>query len=359
MSDWQERITHETAPAIQAEHELRYRAAAALIGASDVWVDLGCGNGIAAAAALGEARPRRALLVDLSTDLVAGAVSELSPLQARALAGDLTDAVFLESIREQLLAEREDAAECTVTCFEVVEHLESFVPLLEWAGALARERLATFLMSVPNDAFWAMQNPHHRASWGDGAFEELRRLLPDEHTLLRQVALSGSALLAWDAMPASVEASIATGGDDVITTHFLAAFGPRHAELRRGALVTQADALGNRRWQREREAHLASLELLVAEQHEELRRDAVWFTEWREYIHELERKLGLPLSGATPEDLPAASGDGTPEHAEGTSTTGEAERTTPSERPAAAATDAEAAVVDAVSADPVSSGPAA
>ena len=88
-----------------------------------------------------------------------------------------------------------------MTCFEVVEHLSTFVPLLEWSGALARDGAATFVISVPNDAFWSIQNPHHTSSWGEGAFEELRRLLPPEQTLLRQVALTGSALVEWESPP--------------------------------------------------------------------------------------------------------------------------------------------------------------
>ncbi len=66
MSDWQERITRETAPAIRAEHELRYRLAAPLIAASVGWADLGCGNGLAAAAVLGSERPAHVVLVDIA-----------------------------------------------------------------------------------------------------------------------------------------------------------------------------------------------------------------------------------------------------------------------------------------------------
>ena len=61
MSDWQERITRETAPAIRAEHELRYRIGAPLIAASAGMGDLGCGTGLAARGARRpSARTRRA-----------------------------------------------------------------------------------------------------------------------------------------------------------------------------------------------------------------------------------------------------------------------------------------------------------
>src|SRR5438105_9176840 len=103
MPDWQERITHETAPAIRVEHELRYRIAAPLILAGGPWADLGCGNGLAAAAALGEDRPAHAVLVDLGEEVVARAAEELGMPGARQLAGDLTDPDDLRRIGEALL----------------------------------------------------------------------------------------------------------------------------------------------------------------------------------------------------------------------------------------------------------------
>ena len=46
MANWQERITRDTAPGIRIEHAVRYRFAAPVIADSDLWADLGCGNGI-------------------------------------------------------------------------------------------------------------------------------------------------------------------------------------------------------------------------------------------------------------------------------------------------------------------------
>jgi hypothetical protein len=317
MSDWQERITRETAPAIRAEHELRYRIAAPLIATVAVWADLGCGNGLAAAAALDNSRPAGAVLVDVEEAVVAGAAQELDLPQARRIAGDLTDPDDLRQIGDALLA---FDGERTVTCFEVIEHLSTFVPLLEWAGALARDGAATFIVSVPNDAFWSIQNPHHHTSWGEGAFEELRRLLPAEQTLLRQVALSGSALVDWNATATRHETATSVGASGTVATHFIAAFGPRHDQVWRGALAVQTDMLEQRRWERQRENDLAvmqhvarehdaavrTLDLTIIEQREELERRTVWFDEWRAYIHELERELGRPLSGAAPDELPDA-----------------------------------------------------
>lgn len=309
MSDWQERITRETAPAIRAEHELRYRIAAPLILAGGPWADLGCGNGLAAAAALGEDRPRNALLLDMDGGAVERAAGELGLPQAKQLVADLTDPQALERIGAALL---ELGEQPTVTCFEVVEHLSTFLPLIEWSVAFAREHAGTFVISVPNDAFWAIDNPHHLTAWSEGAFKELCQLLPGERTLLRQIALTGSAILDWDATPARHELAVEVGGEGTVATHLIAAFGARHREVCRGALAVQADQLEQRRWERQRESNVAlaqaaieAQEAIIVEQREELRGHTATFDEWRAYIHELETKLGLPLSGSQAEDAPA------------------------------------------------------
>jgi SAM-dependent methyltransferase len=308
MSDWQERITHETAPAIRAEHDLRYRAAAPLILASGSWADLGCGNGIAAADALGSGRPQHAVLADLDSRAVEQAAAELELPGAARLAADLTDPQALGEIGAALLA---GPPERVVTCFEVVEHLATFVPLLQWAVELAREHGCTFLLSVPNDAFFSIENPHHVSVWSEGAFEELQRLLPAERTLLRQVPLAGSALSPWHGEALTHLLEVPTGGPQAVPSHFIAAFGPRHAELAPAALAVQAELLEQRRWERQREHDLASSQRhverqqeLVAELQDALRERDVWFEEWRTYIHELERELGRPLSGVTEEASP-------------------------------------------------------
>lgn len=312
MSDWQERITRETAPAIRGEHELRYRLVAPLIAASAVWADLGCGTGLAAhaaLAALGDPRPASAVLVDLEPSAVAGAAGELGIAETTQLAGDLSDPALLSEIGAALLARE---GERVVSCFEVVEHLPTFVPLLEWSTALASEGAATFAISVPNDAFWSIENPFHVSTWSEGAFEELRRLLPSEHTLLRQVALSGSALCEWEGAGERHELAVQAGGEGAVATHFIAAFGPRHGELRRAALASQTDMLAQRRWERQRESNAALAERLaqerrqalseqertIAEQREQLRANTAQFDEWRAYIHELEAQLGKPLAGS-------------------------------------------------------------
>lgn len=288
MSHWQERINRETPPAIVAEHDLRYRLVAPLIAASSVWADLGCGNGMAPATALKGRLAPITVLVDLEADAVTRAARELGAPDAVQIDGDLTDPGILARVSEALLRADGDRI---VSCFEVVEHLSTFVPLLEWAGALARESAATFVISVPNDALWSIENPFHAARWSEGAFEELRRLLPAEQTLLRQISLTGSAVAPWDDMADRHELAIDLGGEVPVATHFIAAFGPRHAELTRGALAVPTDQLAQRRWERQRESNLALVEAQVEAQRAERE-------EWRAYIHELERELGRPLSGA-------------------------------------------------------------
>ncbi len=324
MADWQERITIETPPAIRVEHELRYRMIAPLLARSSAWADLGCGNGLAAAAAFGDALPPLVVLVDRDAEVVARAARELGRGEATQIEGDLTDSAVLAEIGEHLAGSAGGAP--VVSCFEVVEHLSNFTPLLEWSGVLARKGAATFVLSVPNDAFWAIENPHHQSVWGEGAFEELRRLLPAEHTLLRQVAVSGSGVIDWEGSPVRHELVVEMGGDDAVATHFIAAFGPGRSELQMPALAAQMDALGQRRWERERESSVAVAEQVVVEQGNviaeqegvlaeqraalaqqqgtieeqrgDLRKNTAEFDAWRAYIHELERELGRPLSGA-------------------------------------------------------------
>lgn len=203
MPDWQERITRETEPAIRAEHDARYRLAAPLIAGADLWCDLGCGTGIAAAAAL---QPLggfsgRAVLVDLDEDVARGAAEELGVHDPVVFAADLSTDNGVARVSEHL------ADGAVVTCFEVVEHLASFVPLVE--RLVERADTVTTILSVPNDAFWAIQNPHHQATWGEGAFAELESQLPARRVILHQLQLQGSAILpAGDELTLGVETGV-------------------------------------------------------------------------------------------------------------------------------------------------------
>jgi hypothetical protein len=139
-------------------------------------------------------------------------------------------------------------------------------------------------MSVPNDAFWAIENPHHRTMWGEGAFAELQSLLPDGHTVAPQVQLDGSA--------------IAQDADGRVPTHFLASWGgAAPAPVRE---VVASDLEAQRDWVRRREADLTYYKAMAAERDElyaEVRRLSAELADYRRYIHDLEGRLGLPLSG--------------------------------------------------------------
>jgi SAM-dependent methyltransferase len=277
MPEWQERITRETRPSIRVEHELRYAAAAPLIRAAETWLDLGCGGGVAAAAALGAEPARRAILVDASADALGQAVGEVPAREHVPVEADLATADGLAAVRTALAGDRAGV----VTCFEVIEHLASFVGVVELLSELAREREFTVVLSVPNDAFWAIESPWHQTVWGEGAFEELRRLLPADHVVAHQVPLQGSSLVPEGG--AALEPPGYLAREDAVPSHFVAAFGPRAAQLGARSAVVQADLAAERRWERQRESNLALYEDRLED--------------WLRYIHDLERRLGLPLSG--------------------------------------------------------------
>src|SRR5512132_2602268 len=175
MSEWEERVTSGSNPARRLEHELRYRLVAALVGEAPLWVDLGCGTGVAAADGLGSDIRARAVLVDNSAEALEQAARELTALDATTLHADLGTPEGVAAVRE-ILAGEQDAV---VTCFETLAHLEDFVPCVDLLIEIGA--VHTVVLSVPNDAFWSIENPFHPTSWGEGAFEELRRLLPGEH----------------------------------------------------------------------------------------------------------------------------------------------------------------------------------
>lgn len=293
MVDFQERITHETEPAIRVEHEVRYAAVAPLVAGAPAWVDLGCGTGLAARAALARGRPDKVTIVDIDEAAVEEAARALGE-GVETLVADLSQADDLEAARAAI------ADGAIVTCFETVEHLPMFVGLVELLVALAAERGITAVLSVPNDAFTGVENPHHLTTWGDGAVEELRGLLPDGHVVTHQLALAGSAIAIGDEAQSHAIEVIASGAQ-APPTHFIIAFGARTVELEAAAAAAQVDAAAQRAWERQRAADLAFFRMRTAER-DELRAeltDAIrQVDEFRAYIHDLETRLGLPLSGS-------------------------------------------------------------
>jgi 2-polyprenyl-3-methyl-5-hydroxy-6-metoxy-1,4-benzoquinol methylase len=296
MPDWQERITRETAPSIRVEHELRYAAAAPLVHASAAWCDLGCGTGLGAAAGLGVPYAGTALLVDADEAAVEQARTTVAAHATIPLTADLTSPTDLARVRDELTAAAADGRRA-VTCFEVIEHLTTFVPLVELLVELAEHHDTSVVASVPNDAFWSIENPHHVTTWGEGAVEELRSLLPADHVFAHQVALQGSAL-ARAGETAEEVASIRIG--EGVATHFLLAFGPGADQLATAPRVVQADLAEQRRWERQRESDLRFMQAMSDQLEQEIERVA----EFRTYIHELEERLGLPRAGETPAGAP-------------------------------------------------------
>src|SRR4051812_39757095 len=300
MPDWQERITRESAPALRVEHELRYALAAPLIAEAALWCDLGCGSGVAAGKAINDRTAERMMLVDIDSGALQQAVREL-PDNVATLEADLSDEDAVSRVRAELL-EHAGHGIRVVTCFEAIEHLQTFPPLVSLLTDLAEQHGFTVFLSVPNDAFWSLENPHHPTMWGEGSFDELRSLLPGDHLVLRQIALQGSAVAPLgEPVVHELEAPADPEG---VPSHHIAVFGAEQARIAPGALVVQADLEEERQWQRQREsdlvyhlAYVTELEQEVAKLRGEVKTMSAEFEDWRGYIHDLERKLGLPLSG--------------------------------------------------------------
>jgi 2-polyprenyl-3-methyl-5-hydroxy-6-metoxy-1,4-benzoquinol methylase len=295
MPDWQERITRESAPALRVEHELRYRVAAPLIERAALWCDLGCGNGVAAARALGGASAEHTILVDVDEGALEAARRELGG-ETRTVHADLSDPASLETVRAALL---EHAAEGTrvVTCLETLEHLESFPGLVALLTELAEEQGFTVLLSVPNDAFWSLENPHHPTTWGEGAFEELRALLPADRIVAYQLPLQGS-VVAREGVPGAHDVAV-TADPAGVASHFLVVFGPAREQVSFSALVSQADLEDKRRWERQRESdlvyhldYLSKLEREVEALRTEVRAQSKEIADTLGYVDELEGRLG-------------------------------------------------------------------
>jgi SAM-dependent methyltransferase len=270
MADWQERITRDTKPSIRVEHDLRYAAAAPIVRDAAAWCDLGCGAGVAAADALGAAPLGRLVLVDFDADALDQAGRDLTARETTRVQADLATDEGVAAVRAALGPDPG-----VITCFEVVEHLATFVPLIDALIELSGAGW-TVVLSVPNDAFWALENPYHHTMWGEGAFDELRRLLPADAVVARQVPLDGSHLVVEDGPEgAALDVPAVTPRPGAVPSHFVVAFGPQAALLTSRALAIPSDLDGRRTWERQRESTLAVLEAEL----EELRANVQWSSE--------------------------------------------------------------------------------
>jgi hypothetical protein len=257
MTNWEERINRGGDPAIVIEHVVRYRFAAPLLSGADLWVDAACGTGYAPSLLLGELAdpPRRALLADVEEAAVRSAAGALRALELDTLVADLGTEAGLAALDAAIGPA--DGRRVVITSMETVEHLERPLPFVRWLREQAERREADVVLSVPNDAFWAMQNPFHRTMWGEGAFDELRHLLP-EHLAAAQFPINGSCITTGGEEGDTVQVT-ATAGAARVPSHFLAAFGPRLHLLGPASAATLADLPARRKWEQQREADLAFL----------------------------------------------------------------------------------------------------
>jgi|SRR5579875_25121 len=260
--EWQERVTRESPPNVLIEHVLRYRAIAKLARESGTWIDLGCGSGVAAREGIGDPLPPEIVLVDSDREALRSAAELLGSTKLTAINGDLADRTFLSKLAERL---ERSPLPLAISAFEVVEHLEDFVPLVEFLRDQREQREATVVLSVPNDAFWPLDNPFHKTLWGASAFEELRHNLPPDHVVIHQLQISGSALVAQPQLR-RIELELHARLDPSVNhvpTHMLAAFGPRTDLIEPQSAATPLDLIEQRRWENEREANLIYAENLA------------------------------------------------------------------------------------------------
>jgi SAM-dependent methyltransferase len=253
MADWLERVDRSADPSILVEHVVRYRLARVAISTTDVWMDLGCGTGAAAAMALGDDLPDQVLLVDRDEPSLRLAAREFDDDRVRTFRADLASERDLSAIA--LAVRTAPGASRCITCMETIEHLAHFGPLVTWLVGLAEEADTTVIISVPNDAHSGIDNPFHVTTWGEGAIAELRTLLPPGHVALRQVPITGSGIVC-DGAAAELELRGTVGGE-AVPSHFLVAFGPRAGALQAVGAIRQVDLDARRGWEREREADLA------------------------------------------------------------------------------------------------------
>lgn len=249
----------------EVERSTRYAAAAPVVAGGAAWADLGCGDGAAALAGLGDLPPV-VVLVDGDPGALRSAARAVErretdrmgrQVDARAVEADLGDPEGVAVAREAL-AELGDA---TITCFGALDRLRTFVPLLDLLGELAERHGATVILDVPNDAFAGRRAG--QMVWGERAFDELRRLLPGEPVLARQIPLAGSAVVVGDGESELTLPAVAPSGEP--PSHLIAAFGPRAHQLTSAALARPLDRREPQRRERQLAADVAYLEARLGE----------------------------------------------------------------------------------------------
>jgi hypothetical protein len=234
-----------TAPADRVDAELRYAWAAPLIRDAALWVDLGCGDGVAAGAA-GLGSSARTVLVDRSGDALASARRECGTTVVGAVEADLGTAAGVAAAR----AAADGAA--VITCFDLLAELEDFTALVGWLTGVE----ATVLLSVPDSA--------GATSWSASAAEELRRLLPAGTFVARQVPVRASAIVL-DGATASAPIDPVPLAADLAAAHHLLAFGPAAERLVAVSAAAPVDVSSERTATHHRDADVAYLEARLAQ----------------------------------------------------------------------------------------------
>jgi SAM-dependent methyltransferase len=263
MPTWEARVSRGTAPADRVDAELRYAFAAPLVREAALWIDLGCGTGVPAGAAFaGRPLAGRAILVDHAAEALAEARRETGAEVAAAVEADLSTAEGAAAVRAAV-AEAGIEGPRIVTCFDVLHQLTDFTVLVDLLLALGEDG-ATVVLSVPDDAAGALEDPHRASAWSAGAAEELRRLLPAGTVSLLQVPVRAAAIV-----PAAGGESAPLGSVTVAAgqapSHHLLAFGADAARLQPASLARAADLDAERADARRRESDLAYLEARLAQ----------------------------------------------------------------------------------------------
>jgi hypothetical protein len=159
---------------------------------------------------------------------------------------DLSTPEGVAAAEAALDAKAADGVRLVVTAFDVLDAVEDIAPLMDWLVALGDR--ATVVLDAPGPA---------------NAVEELRRLVPGETVVARQVPVRAAAIVTDEAAtPPLGSVSLPA---DVPAERYLLAFGPDVARLRPVAAARAADLDAERADARRRESDLAYLEARVAQ----------------------------------------------------------------------------------------------
>ena len=192
--------------------------------------------------------------MSIDTEPALRAERELRQRAIEGIAAACRDRVDLiaEDVREPATLRDRIPEGALVTCFDVLDRVAAFAPLVEALLEAARERGATVVLALPNDALGdATPTP---TTWTEGALAELRGLLPEGHVAAGLYDLRGAAVVR-EGGSAPAEAPVEAAAE--VPVGWLVAFGAHADALGEAAAVAPVDTLEQRRWERAREADLA------------------------------------------------------------------------------------------------------